>query len=364
MRSKLEEISIKISRGLILKVLVLLIWLISFLVFHFKFSYQEILIDKTPQTNRLQTDSIYGGNSNCKSYKIKDTIIFEYTLKYTKNTYSQANYTIEFNNVIDVSNYDNLQYTLRGDHPNILTLSAILEYPNDTIYPLRFLNCVKEYGKTYYTHHIPLRQFDYSEFWMRYNGIHEVDLGDKNLHYLKSVVFESGLNPEYDRLEKIEFHSLKFTKTLSWPYYLFASSLLFIFTYWSLIRKEMNKPEIVSLNYIAVKELQGNESSPAIIYLTKKYMYSNLTTSVVCEELGISEEQLNSEIKKLSSLTFKPFLNQIRIEEAKRLLIDTNARVSEISEKVGYENVTHFNRVFKTATSKTPSAFKKTHLKS
>ena len=125
----------------------------------------------------------------------------------------------------------------------------------------------------------------------------------------------------------------------------------------------MNKQEdVFSLSYIAVKELRQGYSSPVILYLTQNYMNSYLTASFMSEELGISEENLNLEIKKVSRLTFKPFLNQIRIVEAKRLLAETNYRVVEVSQMVGYENVTHFNRVFKKEVLCSPSVFRKQRL--
>jgi YesN/AraC family two-component response regulator len=55
------------------------------------------------------------------------------------------------------------------------------------------------------------------------------------------------------------------------------------------------------------------------------------------------------------STTFKEYLYYLRISEAKELLKNSNLNVSEIAYSVGYKNVTHFNRVFKTKEKNPPN---------
>ena len=45
--------------------------------------------------------------------------------------------------------------------------------------------------------------------------------------------------------------------------------------------------------------------------------------------------------------TITTFLNQVRLEEAKRLLLSTQMNVSEICYAVGYRNLSPFTRTFK-----------------
>lgn len=49
----------------------------------------------------------------------------------------------------------------------------------------------------------------------------------------------------------------------------------------------------------------------------------------------------------------------MRIGHAERLLHETDARIAEISEKVGFSNVTHFNRTFRQITGMSPSQSKR-----
>jgi len=52
------------------------------------------------------------------------------------------------------------------------------------------------------------------------------------------------------------------------------------------------------------------------------------------------------------------YVNSVRIEEAKRLLLGTSRSVGEIAYAVGYSSATHFDRVFKRHNGKTPLAFR------
>ena len=55
---------------------------------------------------------------------------------------------------------------------------------------------------------------------------------------------------------------------------------------------------------------------------------------------------------------FKQALNQIRIQAACQLLRASEEPVSRIADKVGFSNVTHFNRVFKTLHGISPSEYR------
>jgi AraC-like DNA-binding protein len=63
--------------------------------------------------------------------------------------------------------------------------------------------------------------------------------------------------------------------------------------------------------------------------------------------------------KKMTRMTFTEFLNQYRINEAKRLLLQDKP-VSSICFECGFESMSYFDRVFKQRTGLTPLAFRKT----
>lgn len=60
-------------------------------------------------------------------------------------------------------------------------------------------------------------------------------------------------------------------------------------------------------------------------------------------------------------INFNDYLNNLRIEHAKELLISLDLRVQEIALQVGYLNVNSFIRMFKRASGLTPGEYRKSH---
>ena len=64
--------------------------------------------------------------------------------------------------------------------------------------------------------------------------------------------------------------------------------------------------------------------------------------------------------KKMTLLTFTEFLNQYRINQAKKMLL-LNTSISEVCFECGFESISYFNRIFKKTVGTAPLQFKKTH---
>lgn len=101
--------------------------------------------------------------------------------------------------------------------------------------------------------------------------------------------------------------------------------------------------------------------------LDKVYHYINHSYREGClqslaESLNMSDYCLSKIIKKKTNQTFKHLIQQQRLKQAIRLLQATNLSVGEIVCEVGYENVTHFYRIFKSAYKFTPSVYREHYL--
>lgn len=62
--------------------------------------------------------------------------------------------------------------------------------------------------------------------------------------------------------------------------------------------------------------------------------------------------------KKHTRMTFTEFVNQYRISQARTLLL-RDSSISAVSDASGFQNISHFNKLFKKSTGDTPSAFRK-----
>lgn len=96
----------------------------------------------------------------------------------------------------------------------------------------------------------------------------------------------------------------------------------------------------------------------AVIYM-KEHLSEDISTSTVAEYIGCSRSYFCIIFKKLSGLSFGDFLQQVRIERAKRLLLDTQDSVTEIAFSTGYNDIYYFNRVFRKMVCKSPTEFRK-----
>ncbi|RMG20600.1 MAG: AraC family transcriptional regulator [Bacteroidetes bacterium] len=62
--------------------------------------------------------------------------------------------------------------------------------------------------------------------------------------------------------------------------------------------------------------------------------------------------------KKMTNKSFVRFLNEVRIRNASRLLVQQNLQVSDICYMVGYQSITNFNRQFKQIMGMTPISYR------
>ena len=62
--------------------------------------------------------------------------------------------------------------------------------------------------------------------------------------------------------------------------------------------------------------------------------------------------------KKTMGINFTDYVSRVRTEKAKSLLLNPNLRVSEIAYEVGFQSLTHFNRVFKKIMGESPTDYR------
>lgn len=81
-------------------------------------------------------------------------------------------------------------------------------------------------------------------------------------------------------------------------------------------------------------------------------------------ELAINPAYLSREFSKhFNDLTFGEYIRKLRIDKAIVLINTTDCSLTEIAYLTGFSDQSHFNRIFKKQTGKTPSYFKKSRAK-
>ena len=96
-------------------------------------------------------------------------------------------------------------------------------------------------------------------------------------------------------------------------------------------------------------------------YINNHY-YEDLTLETVSEKYYLSTYYFSRTFKQVTGFHFVEYLSNVRIKEAKKLLLNSTYTVNEISSAVGFHSNTHFGRVFKQIVGCSPSAYKKKEL--
>jgi len=190
-----------------------------------------------------------------------------------------------------------------------------------------------------------------------------VHLGEKTIGYLQTgqillrapnkgqfqkiarQILEWGVTVDADDLENAYFQS----KVLTPVQYQAMIKLLEIFA-----------QHLSALsNQIAMQEAN---SEPPIIVRAKEFIEKHksdaISLSEVARALNVSTFYFCKLFKKATGINFTEYLSRVRIEKAKNLLLNPNLRVSEIAYEVGFQSLTHFNRVFLRIVGRSPTAYR------
>ena len=96
-------------------------------------------------------------------------------------------------------------------------------------------------------------------------------------------------------------------------------------------------------------------------YIDRHYMDPELSLSSVADAVALSPNHLSTLFKSKIGVGFSEYLTEVRLRQAKRLLITTDLLVSEVGERVGYQNMEYFSMLFKKNTGQTPSQYRRSH---
>ncbi|KAB8139317.1 helix-turn-helix domain-containing protein [Gracilibacillus oryzae] len=94
-----------------------------------------------------------------------------------------------------------------------------------------------------------------------------------------------------------------------------------------------------------------------VLYIEENYM-EDISLESCAEYAGITPYTLSKAFKKIHGTNFIDYLTKVRMDKAKELLLQTNMKINEISEQVGYRH-SYFNRIFKKHVGLPPSQYRK-----
>jgi two-component system response regulator YesN len=122
--------------------------------------------------------------------------------------------------------------------------------------------------------------------------------------------------------------------------------------------KEFTNDSMKIFNYLGQSSSEKYVSF-ANVYMRENYADSNMNLNSICNYLNISVSHFSKIFKEVTGFTFLEVLTQIRMEKAKELLEETNLKIYEIAERVGFSDPHYFCISFKKIIGMTPKTYAK-----
>lgn len=108
--------------------------------------------------------------------------------------------------------------------------------------------------------------------------------------------------------------------------------------------------------------VRHENAEPPVITRAKEFIQEHQTENLrlghVAKAVNTSTFYFCKMFKRVTGINFTDYLSRVRIEKSKNLLLNPNLRVSEIAFEVGFQSLTHFNRVFKKILGQSPTEYR------
>jgi AraC-like DNA-binding protein len=369
--------------------LALIVSLALLLATWFAFRHRELQVYPcaNPQDIGLfsYTDTPDKGTSKSKAWIADSKIFFAYQLQ-NGFAYPYAGMGIELGkrdpsskivSFLDLNDYDSLRIRVRSSRSEDIKLQIVTNDPtlSRPQVPMseRFLILTTTVERGWSEKSLWLGDFSIPDWWFVANKL-KPDPGKRYLDRTAHFNLQSGASLKTGISDTVEVAEISFVgenRALGFILAGIALLLLASFGFLTWLERErmqsvrkvqiatrredlMNKAEKLPLSSHSTEDTQR-----ILEYIGKHYADPELDLDRVCKETSVNRNRLSALLKEEVGTTFKGHLTDLRLSEANRALTETDLQVTEIAFKVGFGNVSHFNRVFKEHFEITPVEFRR-----
>lgn len=258
-----------------------------------------------------------------------------------------------------------------------------IEYHNHNFYELIII----ESGKG--THHLNGVTFPYQKgdvFLLRPSDAHEFTIQTKTrfiyIKFTEEYIWKNFLMNKKNELKKMIqllmedrsfiYESVIKSKTDREHLLQLSRILLHEFSYKGLYNKEVTADLFSGIFTILVRNTMSNTTNQKwafknvsridriLYYINVNFLDTDrMKIENMAKEFMLSPNYISIYIKKETGFSIQQHIIQYKVKAAEKLLLQSHYNISEIADKLGFNDVSHFNKIFKTYRSKSPSAFKK-----
>ena len=119
-----------------------------------------------------------------------------------------------------------------------------------------------------------------------------------------------------------------------------------------------NKLELFLLDIVQPSPAYKQDKMNAVTDYMMQNIHRVLTLQEMADELAMSISSLKRFVQDTYSTSPSAYFTDLKIQEAKRLILHSPMNVTEIAQQLGFSSVHYFSRVFKQKTGYTPSQYK------
>jgi len=210
---------------------------------------------------------------------------------------------------------------------------------------------------------IRLEEFKTDSWWFEQQSVPQNAIPEGSLSNIINLVIENGNYEEKGTPLTIRVSNISFSKDMTPTNIAFIVLTFLYYLFYFLIMKfglsRVMGPLVIPYKQLEVTSYLDDETIKIEEYVAQNFHNPELTVKVLCAETGITHTKVQAILKKQFQMTFRQYLNKIKVQEAKRLLLESDRQVTDIAYRVGYKNVTHFNRIFKEMNGNSPNQFRK-----
>lgn len=181
-------------------------------------------------------------------------------------------------------------------------------------------------------------------YWIHFTGYDAKNLTEKLL--MKKNIYKVGIDPESIRLFEVMIHEIQIKKP---NYHMICIGYLV-----QMLSQFSRKATFIEKGEGIFK----NDNIENAIKLMHMEFQMSHDINYYARKSNLCVYQFIRNFKKATQLPPAKYIEKLRINKAKELLIDTNLTINEIANEVGYNDAFYFSKAFKKITNFSPTEFR------
>jgi len=317
------------------------------------------------------SDSAAGGSSKILNKVISDSLLqvdFQISNKIS-TPYAGISMGPKASRSINIGNYNQLTIKVKGDEINGVGIALVtrnsFKAKDQDDQGVLFYHIFK-ISPGIHTYKISIDKFEVPDWWGENNRMEDASAIKPDLRSLEAINVSSAFTDNTGKIQSIGISSIAFSRNntvlVNWIIAFELGWILLAFISFYGFEKTREKKQTITINYQPIENKPAESSkSSYIAFINSHFQNSELTLDLVSHETGVSQRRITNEIQVQFECNFKTYINRLRINESKRLLMESDLNIGEIAFKVGFNNQSHFNRVFKSELQISPTEYRDQH---